>query len=281
MISDQDPFGARPLPEPMERLRRFGQTLGTGRAARIVCSGIRRVVTLGRQGPYDVEAFPGQFARLYPSDNLSDKRVFGAVQFWDGEERAALAEAVAAAPDQACFVDAGANAGLYTLAARSVAGGKPLRVLAIEPDPTNVRRLRFNLAASRAEDDVVVAEVALGDSEGQVRIGGDDSNRGELTVGETGSPVALRPLLSVVQWAGFSRIDALKIDIEGMENTVLSHFFATAPRALWPGMVILEAQRGAVTDALGLLLDKGYGVRTRTRMNAILVRAEALDPAAS
>ena len=184
-------------------------------------------------------------------------------------ERAALGEAIRAADEPVYFVDAGANAGLYTLAVRAEARGKALKCLAIEPDPENVRRLKFNLRASGAGD-VVVAEAALGDRDGQIRIEASHANRGELRTGETGTLVALRPLLGVVHWAGFPRIDALKIDIEGMEDAVLGAYLKDAPGALWPRLVILEARRGEETPALRLLLENGYRVEIRTRMNAVL-----------
>ncbi|MFK7942408.1 MAG: FkbM family methyltransferase [Paracoccaceae bacterium] len=262
-------FGAFALPPRMESLRRYGQTLGRGAWARRACSLIRRVVTAGRKGPYDVEVFPGQNARLYPGENLSDKRVFGGVQFWDWAERAALGVHVRASDEPVYFVDAGANAGLYTLAVRSEARGKALKALAIEPDPENVTRLKFNLAASGA-DDVVVAEVALGAEEGSAHLATSNTNRGELALADKGTRVALRPLHAVVGWAGFPRVDALKIDIEGMEEDVLAPYFKDAPRALWPGMVILEARRGEITPALDLLLAHGYAVAERSRMNVVL-----------
>jgi FkbM family methyltransferase len=232
---------------------------------------IRRVVSLGRNGPFDVEAFPGQNARLYPAENLSDKRVFAGAQFWDWAERAALGAHVRASDEPFYFVDAGANAGLYTLAIRAEAEGKTLKVLAIEPDPENVARLRFNLTASSAEN-VTVAEVALGDHEGEAKIAHGHANRGELSLASEGTRVSLRPLVSVVEWAGFPRIDALKIDIEGMELRVLSHLLEHAEKALWPGMVILEARRGEQTPALALLERSGYTIAERTRMNVVLRR---------
>lgn len=262
-------FGAYALSPGAERLRRFGQSLGQSVFARWGCSLIRRVIgTSG--GPFDVEAFSGQRARLYPAENLSDKRVFGAVQFWDPAERAALGRVVRAAHEPVYMVDAGANAGLYTLAVRAEAGAKTVHVLAIEPDPQNLSRLRFNLAASKAETVQVVA-VALSDADGETRISASHANRGELSIGEHGTPVPMRPLIDLVTEADFPRVDALKIDIEGMEERVLAHYFANAPVELWPGIIVLEAQRGAVTPALTLLRTKGYTVTERTRMNAVLM----------
>jgi len=242
-------FGVYALSPARERLRRFGQSLGQGALARRACSLIRRVVSAGRSGPFDVEAFPGQNARLYPAENLSDKRVFAGAQFWDAVERAALGAAVRAADEPVYMVDAGANAGLYTLAVRAEAGPKGLKVLAIEPDPENLSRLRFNLAASDAGDDVIVAPVALSDQVGETHIAVNHANRGELTTGSDGTPVAMHPLLDLVQETGFPRVDALKIDIEGMEDQVLAHYLQNAEWPLWPRLVILEAQRGEITPA--------------------------------
>lgn len=270
MSSDVAAFGSYALSPPMERLRRYGQSLGRGPLARRACSVIRRVISAGRAGPFDVEVFPGQNARLYPAENLSDKRVFAASQFWDWAERAALGRAVRAAHEPVYFVDAGANAGLYTLAVRAEARGKTLKALAIEPDPQNISRLRFNVRASAAEADVTVAEVALGATEGTAHIQSGHANRGELALAAQGTPVALRPLANVVTWAGFPRIDALKIDIEGMEQPVLRAYFDQVPGALWPRMIILEACRGETTAALTDLTALGYEISERSTMNVVL-----------
>lgn len=263
-------FGAYALPPARERLRRLGWALGRSRPARWAWSIIRRVVSAGRAGPFDVEAFPGQQARLYPRENLTDKRVFAGVQFWDWVERAALGRAIQDADEPVYIVDAGANAGLYTLAVRAEARGKALRVLAIEPDPENLARLRFNVAASGAEAEVSVAPVALSDRAGAAHLTETHANRGELELADSGTQVALAPLVDLVRKAGFPRVDALKIDIEGLEDRVLGHYLANADRSLWPSLVVLEARHGEETPALARLTGAGYAVRERTRMNVIL-----------
>lgn len=272
MSDDVAAFGFYALPPAAERLRRLAAGLGQGPLARRIRSVLRRLASAGRAGPFDVEPFPGQRARLYPSENLSDKRVFAAAAAWDRTERAALARALRAAPQPACFVDAGANAGLYTLALRAEVPG--LRVLAIEPDAENLARLRFNLRASGAEDDVRVAPVALSDREGSIRLATEAGNRGELALlpddAPGGAVVRARPLLDLVRECGFPRVDGLKIDIEGLEMPVLGHYFHTAPRALWPGTIVLEARDGEETPALAHLLALGYDIQERTRLNAVL-----------
>ncbi|MEM9044166.1 MAG: FkbM family methyltransferase [Pseudomonadota bacterium] len=264
------PFGTYALPARLESLRRFGQELGTGAIARRLTSLIRRICLTGRPDPIDVEPFPGQKARLHPRDNLSEKRVFGASQFWDAEEREALALHRDRCESPFAFVDAGANVGLYTLAVRSKG---PIQGVAIEPDPENLRRLRFNLEASDSND-VVLADCALSDTAGQIELAVVEGNRGEISgagaqAGETVT-VASRPLLDVVRDAGFTRIDALKIDIEGMELPVLKAFFSEAPEKMHPGMIILEARRGEETPALAFLRQRRYMPVQRTKMNVIL-----------
>ena len=264
------PFGVHALPARMERLRRFGLGLGTGSAARSLTSAIRRACLLGRPDPFDVEPFPGQCARLHPRDNLSEKRVFGAVQFWDAAERAALMSHMGRSPAPFVFVDAGANVGLYTLAVRSFG---PMRGAAIEPDPENLRRLRFNLAASGATE-VAVVGCALSDARGEIELSAAGGNRGEIcgtsAMGSETARAPAKPLLDVVREAGLERIDAMKIDIEGMEEIVLRAFFERAPKVLYPGMIVLEARRGETTPALAFLTEHGYTPVRRTKMNAIL-----------
>ena len=229
----------------------------------------------GRSDPFDVEPFPGQKARLYPRDNLSEKRVFGASQFWDFEERAVLAETISSSASPFVFVDAGANVGLYTLAARSAGA---VRGVAIEPDPENLRRLRFNLAASGA-DEITVADCALSDTDAEIRLSSAGSNRGEIAVSDVapsdeGTSVAARPLLDVMRDVGLDRIDALKMDVEGMEDRVLGAFFRDAPAHLVPRMMILEARHGERTPALALALENGYIATRRTKLNVILARRD-------
>ncbi|MEM7499433.1 MAG: FkbM family methyltransferase [Pseudomonadota bacterium] len=287
-------MGAFALPAPAEALRRLAGCIGSGPIARRGVSLLRRAALLGRADPVDAEVFAsgrgrGVWARLHPRDNLSEKRAFAGTQFWDAAERQALTTAIAAhqGPAPFVFVDAGANAGLYSLAAIAAAerAGKALCVVAIEPEPETVARLSFNLAAAaRRTVEATVIEAAVAAAPGRLVISTPGRNRGEVraSVNGTGRGVEALPLLEVTTRAGLERIDALKIDIEGMEAPVLSAFLAAAPPALHPRLVILEAlpqparatgEGRTETAALALLREAGYSVAGRTRLNAILRRA--------
>ncbi|MEL6336624.1 MAG: hypothetical protein AAFQ88_08255, partial [Pseudomonadota bacterium] len=63
-------LGRFALPPAVEGLRRLAARLGRGPVARRVVSILRRIVWAGRPDPFDVEVWPGQWARLYPRDNL-------------------------------------------------------------------------------------------------------------------------------------------------------------------------------------------------------------------
>lgn len=226
----------------------------------------------------DIEVFPGQNARVHLRDNRCEKRVFAGSRSWDIEEREAIREAVRTAPAgrDVVFVDAGANAGLYTLSvlADGDATGRDVTAVAIEPDTENRRRLVFNLSASAANA-VTVLPYALGAEEGEASLVQPDGNRGEVKVSETGGGdmIRLRPLEAAFGEAGLTHVDIMKMDIEGFEELVLNAFFADAPRNLWPRMILLETRHDASLDegASGLCLRQGYEVAQTMRQNAVLV----------
>lgn len=272
------PYGAFALSPFEESLRRFAMALPSQPLKRSAESLIRRILMSNGREIADVEVFPGQFARVHLRDNRCEKRVFAGSKTWDHDEREAIRHALAAVPAdrEPVFVDAGANAGLYTLSVLADArgAGRDVDVLAIEPDTENRRRLEFNLAASDAGS-VKVLPYALGAEEGEVSMVQPDGNRGEVCVGEAveGAKVRLVPLATAFAEAGITRPDVMKMDIEGFEEPVLNTFFGESPRNTWPQTILLEIRHGAEISegASGLCLQNGYQVDRLTRQNAVLV----------
>jgi hypothetical protein len=85
--------------------------------------------------------------------------------------------------------------------------------------------------------------------------------------------VPVKALLDLLVADGFDRVDAMKVDIEGFEDRVLPPFFSTAPRTLWPRLLILEAWTDAVRN---LCIQCGYRVRLQgPDMNTIFELADA------
>ena len=272
-MSADAPFGAY-APGPLAAFaRRLAQATGEGGGGKLARSALFALTRGQARRPRDVTVFDGERVRLHPYDNLSEKRVYRSERHWDAVERAFIGERAAAGEGPFRFVDVGANAGLYTLAARSAAraAGRPFAGVAVEPQAEMLARLAFNLDASGAAADVTVLPWAAAARAGELTLAVPVRNRGAAGCAESGVTVPARPLVEALEVAGLDGVDVLKIDIEGQEGPVLAAFFATAPRRWWPRAIIVEAGRGDL-DLPGarVCLDEGYEVEATTRMNALL-----------
>ena len=107
-------------------------------------------------GPVDIEV-NGFRARLNPRDNLSEKR---ALVRPDALERRELDYLVDALSPESCFIDIGANFGLYALTLAAAPSG-PGRIVAVEPQPEMLSRLLFNISTSGFDDRIDVRPVAV------------------------------------------------------------------------------------------------------------------------
>jgi len=172
------------------------------------------------------------------------------------------------------FVDVGANCGAYSLfAARNV--GPNGRVIAIEPMPEMLKRLRYNIAVNGFRN-IEVVPTAVGPEAGTATLFVDEARRGlssmEKLEGTTPLQVPVTTLLSVVNRSGIDRIDALKIDIEGFEDRALLPFIAAAPRALWPKRIYMETDWAArwERDCIAGLTAAGYSEAWRGRGDILL-----------
>jgi FkbM family methyltransferase len=258
------PFGAyAPTPTQARILRWFHDTpLGSTRLRR---PAIRRFQT-DRPGPVDAGLF-GLRVRFHPQDNTSDAKAVVCGRRFNRTELRWLADSL---KPGGTFVDVGANMGFFSLFAAS----RGARVLAIEPSPVLFERLRVNMALNAFEDAVLV-RAAAGETEGEVSFEVNPADLGTNRVSEGGGEtVPQRPLLSMVEEAGFAAIDVLKIDIEGYEDRALVPFFRDAPEALYPRRLLMEMSSGHdwVHDLNCVLGRAGYRVRAETRGNSLLER---------
>lgn len=244
-----------------------------------------RRVTMNRLGLGGLDtSLWGMRLRLYPRRNGCEKNALFTPQMFDVFERGVLADAIdrcLAADGTFTFVDIGANVGLYSLFVAALAGDRA-RILAIEPQPGILERLRFNLAANPAVK-VEVLPVALSDRDGtaELVLDGDDSGGTHLdkhtaSRGADGRVVMVpsKTLMAALADAGIADIDALKIDVEGAEDLVLAPFLRDAPQRLLPGLVLIEDTRGLwQTDVFALLERRGYTAFGRSKQNVALRRA--------
>jgi FkbM family methyltransferase len=217
-----------------------------------------------RAGPLDIER-TGLRYRLSIADNVAEQGIL----FNPAYQQDSLAFVRQRLRSGATMIDCGANVGQYALVAAQIVG--PLgTVLAVEASPAMAQRLSANVALSHLDDLITVAPVAVGEAEGALRFAIDERDGALSHASETGAhTVPMRPLLALAEDAGLTRIDLLKLDVEGMEERVLGAFFADAPERLWPAAMIVEDELSArwSGDLRGVLDRCGYRVVGRTKGN--------------
>jgi FkbM family methyltransferase len=172
------------------------------------------------------------------------------------------------------FVDIGANTGYFTVLAALSVGARG-RVFAFEPNPIVRQRLERHLELNAVADRVEVSSLALA---------GEDTDDARLFVScwpendgiasltpapetlargglrdDAFIPVRVRTFDTWAQSAGLTRIDLMKIDIEGAEAEVLRGMSATFEH-LRPRRIICETP--TASDAVRILRGRGYRVST-------------------
>lgn len=288
LTSIQPPFGTYALPVPLEWLREKASLYPENRLGRWAVSVTRKLCLAIRAGPVDVEVYPTVFARVYPTTNRCEKRVFAGPQFFDLPEREFLAEALNEDAGDAPFhfLDLGANVGMYSLwvVAEGRRLGRTVNVVAVEPDPVTGARLAANIAASSAQNHVSVVACGVGGQAGTARMVEDGRNRGGNQIDIVDPNAAAGEVFQVVTIPqicdanGFDRVDALKIDVEGHDHAALEGLFKSGRRELFPKWIQAEAGRGGgVSDLERLCRDNGYTLRARTKLNIIM--QHTADPA--
>jgi FkbM family methyltransferase len=243
--------------------------------------GLRRLVTKRLRGDpgLDVTRW-GLRLRLHPLCNGCEKGLLFTPQFYEAGEREELEKRIVEAGKRPfVFVDIGANVGLFSLFVAARADGNA-RILAIEPERENLRRLHFSLDSNPGLS-IQVLPIALGAAAGTLSIEVNHTDRGGTRtrplpgIGEAGAAIEVecRTLLQVLVQENVSQIDALKIDIEGVEDTILVPFFQNAPQSLWPRFLIIEDTRAQWhVDLFSELRTRGYRECRRTRQNVMMER---------
>ncbi len=236
---------------------------------------LRRLALLQLKGnPVDIAAM-GAEMRLFPYNNVCEKRILFTPQYFDLEEREFIKSHMK--PDFH-FVDIGANIGGYSLfvAASAPAGAK---ILALEPQPDIFQRLSYNISLNPFGSIKAIA-CAVADKDGELTLFVDPNNRGESSVkivsGDRGVGnirVPAKRLTTLLKEEGFTRIDAIKLDVEGAEDLILETFFREAPESLWPKLLLIEraSSRWSI-DVPHLLTKQGYVIAATTKNNQIYER---------
>jgi FkbM family methyltransferase len=169
------------------------------------------------------------------------------------------------------FIDGGANEGVYTVFAAARLGPTG-RVIAVEPSPRELARLRRNLALNKMRR-VTVVDAALADRPGSVLLlVAETKHGGQNTLGafayhgvasvETREVQAIT-LDELAAEHGLTQLDVLKLDVEGAELRALQG--GAGVLAAFRPLIMIEVlepalnHQGCTSDALlHWLDDAGY-----------------------
>jgi FkbM family methyltransferase len=198
-------------------------------------------------------------------------------------------------PPGGTLVDVGAHIGYYSLKAAPVLGPTG-HVLAIEPNPETVKILEANIRASAANS-VSVQPVACSDTEATLELfAAPEGNTGESSLSRANASqekavqrsyrVRARPLDDIVRESGVTRVDAIKIDVEGAEFLVLRGAQDTL-RRFHPAILIelldrqLRAMGSSIAEVMSFFRAHGYAVRQQDDKNFEFVFTGASTPPAA
>ena len=151
------------------------------------------------------------------------------------------------------IVDVGANAGVFFIPIH-VAGGPGTRSIVFEPNPTMLTRLRTNVDLNGLEPAVQIFECAISDHSGRSDM--HFPRNANLGQGRIDVPyphkrvpdsfeVPVRPLRECLAEAGVTKIDLLKVDVEGLEDRVIFPMLEAGDHLL-PRMIYFETAHDRV-----------------------------------
>ena len=227
-------------------------------------SSVRRQVS----GIYDVEN-EGIRLRIKPQSNYCERKFLRRGQFYDQDEMNYLSQTCRIHPNPV-FIDVGANIGLYSfLLAKSVPN---LRVLAIEPHPGIRRQFEYNLSLN-PNCNIEIQGYAVSDQPSEVIMKTGPEDLGCTRIETEGDvKVECTTLKAIVEKADLSRIDALKVDVEGFESKVLKPYLQDAPKELWPRTIVVEiwASEYEKGDLIEFTASRGYKEVKRIGDNNVL-----------
>jgi FkbM family methyltransferase len=172
------------------------------------------------------------------------------------------------------ILDIGAHIGFYSLylAQHAYFGS----IYGIEADPGNYSILKQNISLNPDLKNIFVQNVGVSDKNEILSLGisttGNTSGNSFFSDSKTRVDVNCKPLLEIVNELGLTRIDFIKIDIEGFEYRVFLHFFENANASLHPKFILLEdnptiKQEG---NTIELLLKNGYKLIKDFGLNKVM-----------
>lgn len=202
---------------------------------------------------------------LNPADHVQQNL------FWLGQhDRWDISHIKQMLPPNPVLCDIGANFGYYSVTL--AASLKPdCRIFAFEPHPKTRTRLERHIALNQLGDLITVLPCALSDVAGTVQMSLRESNSGAAHISQHGdTEVEVSTLDSICADRQFSRLDFVKIDVEGFETRVLKGG-SQCLQKLRPKLLVemmpeqLERTGSSAAELASTLRDYGYRLHVSDR----------------
>lgn len=179
-------------------------------------------------------------------------------------------------------VDVGANVGFFTKTfARWVTDGG--RVVAIEPEETNFKRLTRMVAARHLEKVVLPVRGVAAQRSGKLRLQINPFHPGDHKIGEAGVEVNAYALDELLAELKVAHVSLMKIDVQGAEAMVLAGAAQTLERCR-PSLFVemddaaLRAMHSSAAAVFEMLQRRGYRIHRieKGRLSPPMKTEEAL-----
>lgn len=202
-----------------------------------------RLITARFLRPVRMQVERGVSLNLDPGDLVSHSIL--ATREWQPEVWNSLN---ASLPEGGVMLDVGAHIGYFTLKGAAKAGPNG-RVIAFEPNPETIAELKSNIEISGVSKTVTIEPIACTDRDQQLTLyAAHNSNTGASSLSkdnatafdEAAKPYSVRgrPIDDVVRELGLTRLDVMKVDVEGAEVSVMRGALETLKR--FHPMVVIE-----------------------------------------
>ena len=169
------------------------------------------------------------------------------------------------------FLDIGANVGKY-----SIMLGKRMgvdgRVLAFEPEPNNIKSLKKNIELNRVNN-IDIIEKACSNSKGEIDFYLSSNNTGGHSItAKTNNKITVQAdtLDNILKERGVSRVDMVKIDVEGAEYLVLRGA-SIMLRKFRPKIIFESWGSESYNKIKDILIPNGYKIKRISKIDYLAI----------
>ena len=241
--------------------------IGFGKLKKIYAKILTRI---NKKNPIDI-IYHGVKFRLYPHNNTIESKMFVSSRLREGKELDVISGFI---KNGGTFLDIGANIGYYSLMAAKLGATK---IIGVEPNPIVLDRFKANIKFNGFEKQIETFQIGIGEQQGTMELRLSQTDMGGSSIVNTKLnsdkiKIKVIPLSELLKKEGITKVDVLKIDIEGFEDRALFPYFETLNKKHYPRLILMEdsSQTDWDENILEWLLANGYRVLARTRGNTLI-----------